>query len=138
MMRTILFAHDQQESPEARKHFLELAGYAVQLLPDHAALMAALERGPAPSLVLIDSLLEGLNGFDSAREVSRAVQGRDFPIVICSQIYRTRPFREEALKCGAQDYLLLPMPPDEFLRRVNQAIGYFVPPETAGAEAQTG
>jgi CheY-like chemotaxis protein len=138
MMRTILFAHDHQETPESRKHFLELAGYAVQLVPTHAELMAALASEPAPSLVLIDSLLEGKNGFDAAREVTQSLPGRDFPIVICSQIYRTRPFREEALKCGAQDFLLLPMPPDEFLRRVNQAIGYFVPPETSGVEAQTG
>jgi CheY-like chemotaxis protein len=138
MMRTILFAHDQQEAPESRKHFLELAGYAVQLVATHADLVAALAGGPAPSLVLIDTLLEGRNGFDSAREITQTMPGRDFPIVICSEIYRTRPFREEALKCGAQDYLLLPMPPDEFLRRVNQAIGYFVPPETSGVEAQTG
>jgi CheY-like chemotaxis protein len=138
MMRTILFAHDQQETPESRKHFLELAGYAVELVPTHADLMAALAREPAPSLVLIDTLLEGKNGFDAARDVSQALPGRDFPIVICSQIYRTRPFREEALKCGAQDYLLLPMQPDEFLRRVNQAIGYFVPPESAGVEAKAG
>ena len=37
-MRTILFAHDHQENPEARKHALELAGYAVQLCPSWAAL----------------------------------------------------------------------------------------------------
>jgi twitching motility two-component system response regulator PilH len=128
-MRTILFAHDQQESPEARKHFLELAGYVVQLFSSYTALEAALKEGPAPSLVLIDALLEGRNGFEATQAISRATPGRSFPIVLCSNVYRTRPFREEALRCGAQDYLLLPMTPDEFLRRTNQAIGYFVPPD---------
>jgi len=134
-MRTIFFAHDQQESPEPRKHFLELSGYVVQLFPSWTALEAALRRGPTPSLVLVDSLLEEKNGFEVTRAISELHPKRDFPIVLCSQIYRIRPFREEALKSGAQDFLLLPMAPDEFLRRVNQAIGYFVPPDSATAAA---
>ena len=134
-MRTIYFAHDQQESPEPRKHFLELSGYVVQLFPSWSALEAALRRGPPPSLVLIDTLLEEKNGFEAARDISEHFPRRDFPIVLCSQIYRMRPFREEALRSGAQDYLLLPMAPDEFLRRVNQAIGYFVPPDAAKSAA---
>lgn len=134
-MRTIFFAHDQQESPEPRKHFLELSGYVVQLFASWTALEAALRQEPPPSLLLVDALLEGKNGFEAARAISELVPERDFPIVLCSQIYRMRPFREEALKSGAQDYLLLPMAPDEFLRRVNQAIGYFVPPDSAKAAA---
>ena len=134
-MRTIFFAHDQQESPEARKHFLELAGYEVRLFPSWTALESALKDGPAPSLLLIDVLLEGRNGFEATQAISRANPERTFPIVLCSNVYRPRPFREEALRCGAQDYLLLPMTPDEFLRRTNQAIGYFVPPEQAQTAA---
>jgi len=128
-MRTIFFVHDLQESPENRKHFLELAGYNVQLFTGAAGLEAALgDPAAEPSLVLLDVLIEGKHGFDVARALSQQRPDRAFPIVLCSRIYRTRPFRDEALKCGAQDYLLLPMQPDEFLRRVNQAIGYFVPP----------
>jgi len=127
-MRTIFFAHDQQESPESRKHLLELAGYVVQLFPNYPELETALREGPPPSLLLIDVLLEGKNGFEATQLISRAAPERTFPIILCSNVYRPRPFREEALRCGAQDYLLLPMAPDEFLRRTNQAIGYFVPP----------
>jgi CheY-like chemotaxis protein len=107
----------------------------VQLFASWAALEAALRQGPPPNLVLIDTLLEGKHGFEAAAAISELVPQRDFPIVLCSQIYRMRPFREEALKSGAQDYLLLPMAPDEFLRRVNQAIGYFVPPDSAKTAA---
>jgi CheY-like chemotaxis protein len=134
-MRTIFFAHDQQESPEPRKHFLELSGYVVRLFDNAAALEAALEESPPPDLVLIDVLVEGKNGFAVARALSEHAPERSFPIVLCSHVYRARPFREEALRCGAQDYLLMPMPPEEFLRRVNQAIGYFVPPGAEKAAA---
>lgn len=134
-LRTIYFAHDQQESPEARKHFLELAGYGVQLFSTWSELDAALKQGTPPSLVLVDVLLEGKNGFDVVQTLSQGKGARGFPIILSSAIYRTRPFREEALRCGAQDYLLLPMAPDEFLRRVNQAIAYFVPPESQQSAA---
>ena len=127
-MRTIFFAHDQQENPEFRKHALEQAGYEVRLFSNWAALEAALKEGPPPSLLLVDSLLEGKNGFEITQAISRSDPERTFPIVLCSNIYRPRPFREEALRSGAQDYLLLPMAADEFLRRTNQAIAYFVPP----------
>lgn len=134
-MRTIFFAHDQQENPEHRKHVLELAGYVVRLFRNHAELCEAVVQGPPPDLVLIDTLLEGKHGFDATREISQRFPKRTWPILIASQIYRLRAFREEALQAGAQDYLLLPLAPDEFLRRINQAIAYFVPPQKAAGAA---
>lgn len=134
MIRTIYFAHDFQESPEPRKHLLELSGYVVRLLGSHRELMDALEER-APSLLLIDTLLEGKNGFATAEEVTERYPERTFPILLCTTVYRSRPFREEALRCGAQDYFLLPVSPDELLRRVNQAIAYFVPPDARTAPA---
>jgi len=128
-MRTVYFAHDQQENPEMRNHLLELAGYSVKLFRSYRELVAALKGAP-PDLLLMDILLEGKNGFEAALEISERTKERSFPIVLCAHIYRQRAFREEALRCGAQDYLLLPLAPEQFLLRVNQAIGYFVPPET--------
>ena len=126
-MRTVYFAHDQQENPELRKHQLELAGYTVRLLKNYRELVAALKEGQ-PDLLLLDVLLEGKNGFEASLEITEHTKERNFPIVLCATFYRQRPFREEAQRCGAQDYLNLPMKPDQFVRRVNQAIGYFVPP----------
>lgn len=134
-MRTIFFAHDLQESPEARRHALELAGYSVRLFADYPALEAALKQGPEPDLLLMDVLLEGRNGFEAARTISEARPQRAFAIVLSTHVYRSRPFRDEALRCGAADYLLMPMPPEEFLRRINQAIAYFVPPGSAASAA---
>jgi len=134
-MRTIFFAHDQQENPEHRKHVLELAGYVVRLFASHAELLDAVLQGPPPDLVLIDTLLEGKHGFETTQELSQRHPERTWPILLASQVYRLRAYREEALRCGAQDYLLLPLAPDEFLRRVNQAIAYFVPPQQAASAA---
>lgn len=132
--RTILLAHDQQESPEARKHFLELAGFTVELVKNHAELMARLSAA-SPALAVIDVLLEGKTGFDATREIRERTKARPFPIVLCSQIYRLRTFRDEALRCGAQEYLLLPLPPDEFVRRIQHALATFARPAGESAAA---
>lgn len=128
MIRTIYFAHDQQESPEHRKHLLELSGFVVKPFATYLELLEGM-KARTPSLVLVDTLLEGKNGFDAARDLTAQFPTREFPIILCTSLYRGRPFREEALRCGAQDYFLLPMAPDEFLRRISQSISYFVPPD---------
>jgi CheY-like chemotaxis protein len=133
-MRTIFFAHDQQEPPDARKNYLEMAGYSVRLFKTSRDLLGAFKES-RPDLVLIDVLIEGRNGFETALEINQQYPERNFPIVICSNIYRPRQFREEALRSGAQDYLLLPLPFEEFLRRVNQALAYYVPPAAATGPA---
>jgi DNA-binding response OmpR family regulator len=133
-MGTIFFAHDQQEAPDARKNYMELAGYTVRLFKNQKELLAAFKE-VNPDLVLLDVLIEGKNGFETALEISQRHPERTFPIVLCSHIYRARVFREEALRCGAQDFLLLPLPLEEFLRRINQAIAYFVPPASQSKPA---
>ncbi|MSR61648.1 MAG: response regulator [Planctomycetes bacterium] len=134
MKPTILFAHDQQECPEARQRGLEQAGFAVHLIKSHAELMSAL-TGEAPALVLIDSLLEGKTGFESAREVRARDAGRTFPIVLCTHVYRLEAFRKEALRCGAQELLLLPLPTEEFVRRIQLMLAGFAQATAGGSAA---
>ncbi len=55
--------------------------------------------------------------------------------MLCSQIYRLRTFREEALRCGAQEYLLLPLPPEEFVRRIPHVLAAFARPAGESAAA---
>ena len=120
-MKTIYFAHDQQESPALRAHILEIAGFEVRLLQHPDELFAAIEEQP-PALVLLDVLLEGPNGFRVCEELAHRYPSRSFPIVICTQIYRARQFREEALALGAADYVLLPIGFEEFAECIRQAI----------------
>jgi len=125
-MKKIYFVHDQQESPAARQNFLEMAGYEVQLMRNSRELLVALKR-EQPALLLMDVLLEGRNGFEVAEEVHRTLPHRRFPMVLCSRIYRTRQFRETALRNGVTDYVLLPIQLDDFLRRINKVLDEWKP-----------
>lgn len=125
-IKTIFLAHDNQESPEARVHYLEHAGYRVRLFSSAQQLIAAF-REESPACVIMDVLVEGRNGFALAEEIHRAYSRRPFPMVLCSRLYRSRSFREEARRCGASAYILMPQSLEDFLKQVNHAIQTYAP-----------
>jgi len=122
----IYFVHDDQEADDNRVHWLEAAGYDVKVLQGSIELGVAL-RETEPDLLLLDVLIDGKNGFETAREISLKHPAREFPIVLCSRIYRGRQFSAEAQRCGVQAFVLLPKPEQELVRRVKQAIAHFRP-----------
>ena len=48
---------------------------------------------------------------------------------MCSRVYRSRIFRDEALNSGATEYMPLPMNLDEFVSRVTEIIDNHKGPE---------
>lgn len=120
-MKTIYFVHDQEESPAVRQNFLEMAGYQVKLLSSSRDLFVALKE-KKPDLILMDVLIDGRNGFEACAEINSGLGAKRIPTILCSRIYRGRTFRDEALKLGAADYVLLPVNLDELVKRVNNVL----------------
>lgn len=131
-LKTIFLVHDEQESPSIRQNYLETACFRVRLLTSGNQLHAALAK-ETPALVILDVLLEGKNGFDVCQDVHLKYRHRTFPILLCTHIYRARQFRDEAIKMGASDYLLLPMGFEDFLGRISDALRDFRPESAQAA-----
>ena len=112
-MKTVFFAHNLQEDPQVRKSYLELTGYQVELFRGSRSLFGALKTR-MPDLVLLDVLIEGKNGFETAAEVRERV-GDGIPIVLCSQLYQGEPFKTHAKEVGCDAFLTLPVQMGEFL-----------------------
>lgn len=130
-IKTVFLVHDEQESPAIRQSYLETACFRVRLLTSGNQLHAALAK-ETPALVLLDILLEGKNGFEVCQDVHLKYRNRTFPILLCTHIYRARQFRDEAMKMGATDHLLLPMGFEDFLGRISDALRDF---ETQATQA---
>ena len=124
----IYFVHGQQEATDDRLAWLTAAGYEVSLFKGSLDLGMALSS-EEPDLLLLDVLIDGKNGFLAAREVNLTFPERDFPIVLCSRIYRGRQFSAEAQRAGVQTFVLLPKPEKEFIRRIKQTLAHFSPPD---------
>ena len=106
MNQEILFVHDLQESPVTRKNYLEMLGFQVTLVRsvDECLKVLAVRK---PALILMDVLLEGQNGFQACRTIRERVNASEVPIVLCSHIYRSRIYRDEANTAGVGDRVLL-------------------------------
>lgn len=120
-MSEIWFAHDQQESPVQRTGALGMAGHDVTLFRSGAELVAALAQH-RPALVLLDVLLVGPHGFDVCRLIRHQHAASALPIVMMSDVYRSRVFRDEAQSAGAQAYLLRPLRTDELVAEIARQI----------------
>lgn len=116
-MQHIFLVHDQQESPATRKANLELAGFEVSLMKSGEEVLKAL-AAKKPSLVLMDVLLDGKNGFEVCRAIRERCAPGEVPVILCSHIYRSRIYRDEANAAGAQRYLLQPMKIEELVANV--------------------
>jgi CheY-like chemotaxis protein len=120
-MQQILFVHDFQESPLTRKNYLEMSGFEVTLLRNGKECLEQLARAK-PALVLMDVLLEGPNGFEVCRSIRERCTAAEVPVVLCSHIYRSRIYRDEAVAAGAQRFLLLPLKLDDLLVHVMELV----------------
>ena len=120
-MHRIFFVHDAQEDPSNRAGPLEAAGYDVARLRSETELLAALQQ-ELPAMILMDVLLEGINGFEACRKVRTLLEPTQMPIILGSHIYRSRVYRDEAQAAGAQRYLRYPMDPDDLVLAVNEVI----------------
>lgn len=121
-MKEIYLVHDNQDSPGSRLLFLENAGYQVTLFERSEQCLRAIGSSP-PALAILDTLLLGLNGFELCRRIRAEHAVRSLPIIICSGLYRSSVFMNEAIDCGAQRYILAPYELDELLTQVNFLTG---------------
>lgn len=120
-MIELYFVHDQQEIPTPRVQFLEMSGFRVSTFESGAALLAALSEHK-PDLVLMDVLLPGAHGFDVCRLVRHQYPAEELPVLLSSELYRTRVYRDEAALCGAQDYLVRPIDPAHLVDAITRAV----------------
>ena len=132
-MKEIVLVHDAAESPWQRRYCLERAGYDVTTLSNSEALLERLREYGAPALLVIDVLVDGLNGFELCRRVRACFDAAELPIVLGSDVYSADVFRAEAERAGAQEYLTSPRDLDQLLDAVDRAASLRAPLQLPGA-----
>lgn len=116
-MNEIFLVHDQQASPGLRRTVLERAGWEVRATSSAEECLSWLESG-SPALVLLDVLVEGATGFDLCRRIRTRHSAESLPIVLGCHLYQDPEHEAEALRAGAQTYMMLPVAPEELLATV--------------------
>jgi two-component system OmpR family response regulator len=109
----ILVVEDEPRLAELLRLYLERDGYAVTVVLDGRAAIAAVDDGPV-DLVVLDLMLPSVGG----EAVLAAIRERgDTPVLIASA-KRSDMERIAGLRMGADDYLAKPFNPHELTARV--------------------
>ncbi len=102
--KTILIVEDDEFLRSLAAKRLEKEGYAIEVAVDgESALNVALET--KPTLVLLDLLLPGRDGFEVLKQIKENELIKTVPVIIFSNLGRAEDI-EKAQKLGAVDFLI--------------------------------
>ena len=117
MAKTVLIVEDDRNIADLLRLYLEKEGYTVVIAPDG---MRGVEqfRTVHPSLVLLDVMLPGLDGWGVCRAIRAESQT---PIIMLTAKSETED-KVNGLKQGADDYITKPFVMKEVLARIEAVL----------------
>lgn len=117
MAKTVLIVEDDRNIADLLRLYLEKEGYTVVIAPDG---MRGVEqfRTVHPSLVLLDVMLPGLDGWGVCRAIRAESQT---PLIMLTAKSETED-KVNGLKQGADDYITKPFEMKEVLARIEAVL----------------
>jgi two-component system, OmpR family, phosphate regulon response regulator PhoB len=116
MSEKILIVEDELDVAELLAHHLRGEGFAVDIVSNGRAALAAVNNQP-PALIVLDLMLPEISGLDLCRMIKSNPGTRNLPIVMLSarieEIDRVLGF-----ELGADDYVVKPFSPRELVLRI--------------------
>lgn len=89
---------------------------------DNGADGVAVARSEQPDLILMDVVMPGLNGFQATRQLSRASETADIPVVIVTTKDQETD-RVWGTRQGAKGYLVKPVDEGNLVRTITELLG---------------
>jgi len=130
----ILIVDDSQAEGRLMQSFLEHAGYWAVSLADPALIEQTLDI-ERPSLILLDVVMPGRNGFQACRELKAQPDYAPIPIVLVTS-KGTQSDQFWGLEQGAQGYVVKPFTREQLIEEVDRVLGRPQPAATGAAPAQ--
>jgi DNA-binding response OmpR family regulator len=114
---TVLVVDDHEMVREVVTGYLEREGYRVEQAGDGESALRAI-AAQRPDLLVLDTMLPGVDGFTVLREVRRT---SDLPVVLLTARSEESD-RVVGLDLGADDYVVKPFSPRELVARVGSVL----------------
>ena len=116
MEDSILVIEDEPDIAEIVRYNLEQAGFEVTVTEDGETGLALAREDP-PALVVLDLMLPGMDGLDVCKILKQDAATRDVPVLMLTA-RKDEVDRIVGLELGADDYVVKPFSPREFVLRV--------------------
>ncbi|MDH5681518.1 MAG: response regulator [Spirochaetota bacterium] len=120
MKKTILVVEDNIETSEMLKHLFEGESYEVTLAANSYEVFSVLDK-KLPDLILLDVLLEGMNGFDICKKIKLEQKTNLVPIIMLTAL-RDNDNYNRGIKVGADAYLTKPFEINKLLNTTNELL----------------
>lgn len=119
--RTVLVIDDSPTEAKIVTRILEGAGFTVRWA-NNAIDGVELAKEILPSLILMDVVMPGMNGFQATRAISRQAETQEIPIIMLTTKDQLSD-RAWAQRQGASDYLTKPTDAKLLLETIQTLIG---------------
>ncbi|MCW8908918.1 MAG: response regulator [Sedimenticola sp.] len=117
---TILIVDDSPTETHILKSIVEGGGYQVITATDGESGVAVAKESK-PDLVLMDVVMPGLNGFQATRQLSKAPETQDIPVIVVTTKDQETD-RAWGLRQGAREYVVKPVAADELLSKIRAVL----------------
>jgi two-component system sensor histidine kinase/response regulator len=121
MQATILFVEDNEELRENAAMVLELEGYVVRVARDGREALDMLDNGLLPNLIVSDIMMPRMNGHEFFQAVRKRSDLKAVPFIFLTARGSRQDISTGRL-LGADDYLVKPFDPEEFLIAVQNKL----------------
>jgi two-component system, OmpR family, alkaline phosphatase synthesis response regulator PhoP len=122
MNQHILIIEDEPDIAESLRYNFERDGFKPQIAESgEKGLRLALNEAGAPSLIILDLMLPGMNGMELCRRLRREPQTRKTPIIMLTA-KASEADKIAGLELGADDYIVKPFSVKEVLARVRAVL----------------
>lgn len=117
MPDTILIVDDTPANLSVLAECLSTAGYSLMVAEDGEEALSQTQLS-RPSLILLDVMMPGIDGFETCRRLKAADGTRDIPIIFMTALADTTE-KVRAFNAGAVDYITKPIQHAEALARIS-------------------
>ncbi len=119
-MATVLLAEDDADIRFLVIYKLTQAGYQVRVFGDGLSAAADAHEHP-PDLAILDVMMPGMSGLEVCQELRKDPATANIPVIILTAMAQETDITA-GFAAGADDYIVKPFSPREFVIRVNAAL----------------
>src|SRR5258708_12410195 len=120
MSEKILIVEDEVDVAELLVHHLKKAGFVVEMATNGRVALASIRDQP-PTLIVLDLMLPEMSGLDLCRAIRSDPRTKEMAVVMLSA--RTEEIdRVLGFELGADDYVVKPFSPREFVLRIQATL----------------